>query len=88
MTHQKMWVLKTHTTVDTINEFCQNIRQDVDMYWNIDHRKAKEKKKETTEKNKTRKQTSEQTNKQKKKQRNEQHETNNQTSNVVCFSLV
>ena len=46
MTPQKLWVLKAHTKSDKIDDFCQNIRQDFDIYLNIDHQKAKKLKKE------------------------------------------
>ena len=45
MTPNKLWVLKTHTQNDKINDIGQNIRQHFDMYWNIDHQKAKKLKK-------------------------------------------
>ena len=41
MTRQKLWVLKAHTQTDKINDFCQNIRLDFDIYRNIDNQKAK-----------------------------------------------
>ena len=50
MTHQKTWVLKAHTKTNTIDDFRQNIRQDFDSYWNIDHQKAKTLKKKRREK--------------------------------------
>ena len=40
MTPQMLWVLKAHTKTDKINDFCQNVRQDFDIYRNIDHRKS------------------------------------------------
>ena len=82
-----MWVLKTHTKTDKMNDLCQNIRQDFDIYWNIDHQKAK---KLNGEKNKTHTQTSEQPTKQPKKQRNGHNNqpTNQQTSFVFVWSDV
>ena len=50
MTPQKLWVLKAHTTTYKIDDCCQNIRQDFDIYRNIDNRKANKLKKETNEK--------------------------------------
>ena len=47
---QKLWVLKAHTKSDKIDDFCQNIRQDFDIYRNIDHQKAKELKKKQRKK--------------------------------------
>ena len=53
MTPQKLWVLKAHTKTHKLDDFCQNIRQDFDIYRNIDHRKSvhidslKKKKKKT-----------------------------------------
>ena len=41
MAPQKLWVLKAHTKTDRINAVCQNIRQDCDIYRNIDNQKAK-----------------------------------------------
>ena len=41
MTPQKLWVLKAHAKTDKIDDFCQNIRQDFDIYWNIEHQKTK-----------------------------------------------
>ena len=46
MTPQTLWVLKAHTKSDKIDDLCQHIRQDFDIYLNIDHRKVKELKKE------------------------------------------
>ena len=69
MTPQKLWVLKAHTKTNKIDDFCQNIRQDFDIYWNIDHEKTKKLKKKQRKKNKTHKQTSDQTNKHTTKQR-------------------
>ena len=46
MTPQKLWVLKAHTKSYKIDDFSQNIRQDFDIYLNIDHQKAKKLKKE------------------------------------------
>ena len=64
--------------------FCQDIRQDFDIYWNIDHQKAKKLKKETKEKRirHTNNQASKQINKRTNK---ETGNTNNQTINVACF---
>ena len=70
MTPQKLWVLKAHTKTDRIDDVWQNVRQDFDIYRNIDHQKAKKLKKKQRKKNKTHKQTSDQTNKQTSKQRN------------------
>ena len=42
-----MWVLKAHAKID---DFCQNNRQDFDIYWNIDHQKAKKLKKKQRKK--------------------------------------
>ena len=50
MTPQKLWVLNAHTKSDKINDFCQNIRQDFDIYRNIDHQKAKKLKKKQRKK--------------------------------------
>ena len=46
MTPQKLWVLKAHTKSDKIDDFCQNIRQDFDIYRNIDQKTKKMKKKQ------------------------------------------
>ena len=40
MTPQMLWVLKAHTKTDKMADFCQNVRQDFDIYRNIDHRKS------------------------------------------------
>ena len=40
MTPQMLWVLKAHTKTDKIDDFFQNVRQDFDIYRNIDHRKS------------------------------------------------
>ena len=50
MTPQKLWVLKAHTKSDKIYDVCQIIRQDVDIYRNIDHQKAKKLKKKQRKK--------------------------------------
>ena len=50
MTPQKLWVLKAHTKSYKIDDFCQNIRQDFDIYRNIDHQKAKKLKKKQRKK--------------------------------------
>ena len=50
MTPQKLWVLKAHTKNDKIGDFCQNFRQDFDIYRNIDHQKAKKLKKKQRKK--------------------------------------
>ena len=51
MTPQKLWVLKAHTKTYKIHDFYQNLRQDFDIYRNIDHQKAKKlKKKQRKEK--------------------------------------
>ena len=84
MTPRKLWVLKAHTKTHKIDDFCQNIRQDFDIYRNIDHQKAtKLKKKNKGKKNKTHKQTSDQTNKQTSKQRNNKDK---QAESPVFFS--
>ena len=62
MTPQKLWVLKAHTKICKMYDFGQNLRQDFDIYRNIDHQKAKKLEKETRGK-KTHKQTRDQTNK-------------------------
>ena len=49
MTPQKLWVLNAHAKTDEINDVCQYIRQDFDMYRNIDHQKAKKLKKKQRE---------------------------------------
>ena len=49
-TPQKLWVLKAHTKSDKIDDFGQNIRQDFDIYRNIDHQKAKKLKKKQKKK--------------------------------------
>ena len=50
MTPQKLWVLKAHTKSYKIDDFCQNIRRDFDIYRNIDHQKAKKLKKKQRKK--------------------------------------
>ena len=40
----------THIKSDKINDLCQNIRQDFDIYRNIDHQKAKKLKKKQRKK--------------------------------------
>ena len=40
----------THTKSDNIDDFCENIRQDFDIYRNIDHQKAKKLKKKQRKK--------------------------------------
>ena len=71
MTHRMLWVLKAHTKIHKMNDNCQNIRQDFDIYRNIDNQKAKKlKMKQKT--NNTHTQTSDQTNKQTNKRTNEQ----------------
>ena len=73
MTPRKLWVLKAHTKTHKIDDFCQNIRQDFDIYRNIDNQKAKklkkkQRKKQTTHTNKqTTKQINKRTNKETKK---------------------
>ena len=57
MTLQNLWVLKAHAKTHKIDDFRQNVRQDFNMYRNIDHQKAKklkkkQKKKQTTHTNK------------------------------------
>ena len=85
MTPRKLWVSEAHIRSYKIHDFLffLNLRQDFDIYLNIDHQKTKKLKKETKEKNKTHKQTKDQTNKQTGQQRN--NETKKQTSNVVFF---
>ena len=69
------------------DDVCQNVRQDVDIYWNLDHQKAKKLKKKQTKKNKTHKQTGEPTNKQMNKQRNEKNkQPNKQCRLFFCWS--
>ena len=46
------------------DDFCKNIRKDFDIYWNIDHQKAKILKNKQRKKIKTHKQANDQTNKQ------------------------
>ena len=84
MTPQKLRVLQAHTTIHKLDDFCQNIRQDFDIYRNIDNQKAKEQKKKQKKKQTTH------TNKQATKQINKRtnKETNKQPSNVACFFLV
>ena len=84
MRPQQLWVLKAHTEINKIDDHCQNIRQDFDIYRNIDHQKAKKLKKKQRKKNKTHKQTSGQTNKQTSKQRNK----NKQAMSPVFFGPV
>ncbi len=50
MTPQKLWVLNAHTKTNKIDECCQNIRQDFDIYRNIDNQKAKKLKKKRRKK--------------------------------------
>ena len=50
MTPQKLWVLKAHTKTHKLDDLCQNIRQDFDIYWNIEHQKAKKLKKKQRKK--------------------------------------
>ena len=50
-------------------DFCENIRQDFDIYLNIDYQKAKILKNKQRKKIKTHKQANDQTNKQTNKQR-------------------
>ena len=50
MTPQKLWVLKAHTKTNKIDDLCQNIRQDFDIYRNIDHQKARQLKREQRKK--------------------------------------
>ena len=45
MTPQTLWVLNAHAKTGKIDDIGQNIRQDFDIYWNIDHQKAKKLKK-------------------------------------------
>ena len=66
------------------DDFCENIRKDFDIYWNIDHQKAKILKNKQRKKIKTHKQANDQTNKQTNKQRNKQKQRK-QTSDVACF---
>ena len=41
MTHEKLWVLKAHTKIHKMNDNCRDIRQEFDIYRNIDNQKAK-----------------------------------------------
>ena len=50
MTPQKLWVLKAHTKSYEIDDSRQNIRQDFEIYLNIDHQKAKKLKKKQRKK--------------------------------------
>ena len=78
MTPRKLWVLNAHTKTYKIHDVCQNLRQDFDIYRNIDHQKAKKLKNETKEKkirhtNKQEtKQINKRTNKETTKQKNKQ----------------
>ena len=64
MTPQKLWVLEAHANTDKIDDFFQNIRQDFNIYWNIEHQKAKKLKKKQRKKIRhTNKQASTQINK-------------------------
>ena len=65
MTPQKLWVLEAHAKTDKVDDCCQNVRRDFDIYWNIDHQKTKKRKKETPEQRirHTNKQASKQLNK-------------------------
>ena len=87
MTPQKLWVLNAPTKTNRIDDVCQNVRQDFDIYRNIDHQKAKKLKKKQRKRNKTHKETSEQTNKQTNKQRNNKNKKNKQAMSFV-FLLV
>ena len=71
MTPQKLWA---HTKIDKIDDFCQNIRQDFDIYRNIDNQKAKKLKKKQMKKQTTH------TNKQATRQINKR--TNEQTNSA------
>ena len=75
----------THTKIDKIVDFCENIRQDFEIYRNIDHQKAKKLKKETKEKRirHTNKQASKQINKQTNK---ETTKTNKQCRLIFFWS--
>ena len=74
MTPQKLWVLNAHTKIHKMNDNCQNIRQDFDIYRNIDNQKAKKLKK------KQKKKQTRHPNKQATKQINKR--TNEQTNNA------
>ena len=67
-----MWVFKSQTKTDKINDLYQIIRQAFDIYWNIDHQKAKKLKKKQKEKRirHTSKQASKQINKRGNKETN------------------
>ena len=69
MTPRKLWVLKAHIKIYKIHDFCQNLRQDFDIYRNIDHQKGKKLKKETKE---TKRHTNKQETKQIKKRANKE----------------
>ena len=84
MTPQKLWVLNAHIKTDKIDDVCQNVRQDFDIYRNIDHQKAKKLKNEG-KRNKTHKETSEQTNKQTNKQRNKKTKKTNKRCRLFFF---
>ena len=50
MTPQKLRVSYAHIKINKIDNVCQNIRQDFDIYRNIDNQKAKKLKKKKREK--------------------------------------
>ena len=50
MTPQTLCVLKAPIKTDRIDDLCQIIRQDFDIYRNIDHQKAKKLKKKQRKK--------------------------------------
>ncbi len=82
MTPQKLRVFKKHTLkLIKLKIFWKIIRQDFDIYWNIDYQKAKKlKKKQKKWIRHTNKQASKQINK-----RTNKETKNKQTSNVACF---
>ena len=88
MTRQKMWVLKTHTKADEINDVGQNIRQDFVIYWNIVHQKAKKMKKRNKGKRirHTNKQASKQINKRETKKRTKNQQPNKQGRSFFLWS--
>ena len=72
MTPRKLRVLQAHIKTYKIHDVCQNLRQDFDIYRNIDHQKAKKLKKKRRGKNKTHKQARKQINKRTDKKTNRQ----------------
>ena len=68
------------------DDFCENIRQDFDIYWNIDHQKAKILKNKQRKKIKTHKQANDQTNKRTNKETNKNKENKQAMSPVFFWS--